>query len=123
VPFVVSKPGKVLRVCVAGAMMRIAGATYMICRFIRPTAAVAAVALGTMLAAAAAAQAQPARNGNVYNGTAHQPTQADVAGKEKQDGLPPPSPGDNTGAVDKLGQQLLHDEAVDPPRQPPLQQR
>ncbi len=87
-------------------------------RFVRSAAAMVVVALGTMLATEAA-QAQPARNGNVYDGVRHQPTQSDVTGKEKQDGLPPPPPGDNTGAVDKLGQQLLHDEAVDPPRQPP----
>ncbi len=93
----------------------------MTATFVRPARAVVIVLGATF--ATGAALAQPARNANVYNGTAHQPTQGEVTSKEKQDGLPPPPPGDTTGAVDQLGQQLLHDEAVDPPRAPPPPQR
>ncbi len=70
----------------------------------------------------AAAQAQPARNANVYDGTHHQPTPsgtgAPAVGTGPVTKTPPPtSPGGNN-AVDPLGAKLLHDEAVDPPRPP-----
>ncbi len=78
-------------------------------------------ALGLVIATAA--QAQPARNANVYGGTAHQPTPSGLgapsAGSAPVTQAPPaPSPGSNN-AVDPLGAKLLHDEQVDPPRPAP----
>ncbi len=76
----------------------------------------AALLLGSTLAAGA----QTLRNGPEYNGKNHQPTQGEVVQREKQAGVeaPPAQRQENGQAVDQLGQQLLHDEAVDPPRNP-----
>lgn len=62
------------------------------------------------------ARAQPARNGDVYNGIDHQPTRAGVLRKEKRAGIAPPGNGKaQTSAVERLDRKLMHDEAVDPP--------
>jgi hypothetical protein len=69
-----------------------------------------------LLAAPAAAFAQsgvPAREGNVWAWRDHQPTEADVSQKEKAAGIAPtPSQRDSdSGAVDELYQQLMHQPA------------
>lgn len=70
--------------------------------------------------ASGAAQGQVAANGDEYSWRNHQPTAAEVRGREDRAGVtPPPSQQrrDNRNTED-LGRQLLHDEAVDPPRNP-----
>ena len=78
------------------------------------------VALAFLVAASTAAGAQTPRNGPEYGGKDHQPTQAEVTRREDKAGVaaPPAQANQNGQAVDQLGQQLLHDEAVDPPRNP-----
>lgn len=73
-----------------------------------------------LLASTVAADAQATRNGPEWGGKNHQPTQGEVVQREKQVGVqaPPAKRQENGQAVDQLGQQLLHDEAVDPPRNP-----
>ncbi len=73
-----------------------------------------------LLASTAVAGAQTTRNGPEWGGKNHQPTQGEVAQREKQAGVQAPAAErqGNGQAVDQLGQQLLHDEAVDPPRNP-----
>ena len=76
-----------------------------------------ALLAGTVLLLAVPAAAQPARIGPEYGGKDHQPTEAEVIRRERQDGVaPPPSErGQDARSVQRLDQQLLHDEAVDPP--------
>lgn len=71
-----------------------------------------------LLAAISGAVAQRPRNGPEYGGKDHQPTQAEVAQREKQAGVAPSSAqaGQDTRSVQQLDQKLLHDEAVDHPR-------
>ena len=80
------------------------------------------VALGLLAALPAVAPpalAQPARIANEYDGKNHQPTPAEVSRADEQAGLkPPPAGGTDARTVDELDKQLLHDEAVDPPRNP-----
>lgn len=78
------------------------------------------LAAALLLASTAAADAQATRNGPEWGGKNHQPTQGEVVQREKQVGVqaPPAERQENGQAVDQLGQQLLHDEAVDPPRNP-----
>ena len=78
------------------------------------------LAAALLLASVAAADAQTTRNGPEWGGKNHQPTQGEVIQREKQVGVeaPPAQRQENGQAVDQLGQQLLHDEAVDPPRNP-----
>jgi hypothetical protein len=73
-----------------------------------------------LLASTAVAGAQTLRNGPEWGGKNHQPTQGEVAQREKQAGVraPPAERQRNGRAVDQLGQKLLHDEAADPPRNP-----
>ena len=68
----------------------------------------------------APASAQPARNGDIYDGTAHQPTQGAVVRREDKAGVEPPPAvrQENRQTVDEISKQLLHDEAVDPPKDP-----
>ena len=76
-----------------------------------------ALLAGTMLLLAVPAAAQPARNGPEWGGKDHQPTEGEVVRRERQDGVAP-SPaerGQDARTVQQLDQQLLHDEAVDPP--------
>ena len=70
-----------------------------------------------LIASAAPALAQPAREGNIYDWRDHQPTEGSVQAKERAAGVAPPAAASaaNGEAVDQLGKQLLHDEAVDPP--------
>ena len=78
------------------------------------------LAVALLLAPAPVALAQVARNGPEWGGKDHQPTQAGVERREDQAGVRAPTAQrtQNGAAVDQLGQQLLHDEAVDPPRDP-----
>ena len=76
-----------------------------------------ALLAGAMLLLAVPAAAQPARNGPEWGGKDHQPTEAGVVRRERQDGVAP-SPAERSQdarTVQQLDQQLLHDEAVDPP--------
>lgn len=80
----------------------------------------AAALLATLLGAVPAAHAQVRRNGDEYGGKNHQPTKAEVVGREHRDKVAPPpaQAGAEQRAVDKLDRQLLHDEKVDPPVAP-----
>ncbi len=63
--------------------------------------------------------AQPARIANEYDGKNHQPTPGEVSKADENAGLnPPPAGGTDARSVQQLDKQLLHDEAVDPPRNP-----
>ena len=75
------------------------------------------LAVALLLASATGAGAQVARNGPEWGGKDHQPTQAEVVQREKQAGVRAPTAqvDRNKQTVDQLDQQLLHDEAVDPP--------
>lgn len=82
-----------------------------------------AAALLALLAAppafAPCAFAQPARIANEYDGKKHQPTPAEISKADESAGLnPPPAGGTDARSVRQLDKQLLHDEAVDPPRNP-----
>ena len=81
-------------------------------------ATVVAATLSASAAVLVPAQVQVARNGPEWGGKDHQPTQAEVLRRENRAGVEAsPTQRRQTGqAVDQLGQQLLHDEAVDPPR-------
>ena len=83
----------------------------------RRTGPVTALLAGAMLLVAGSAAAQPARIGPEWGGFNHQPTQAEVARRERQDGVRPPEARRRQDArsVEQLDQQLLHEEAVDPP--------
>lgn len=74
--------------------------------------------MALLLASTGVASAQMPRNGPEWGGKNHQPTQAGVAKRESRAGVRAPAAErqENGQAVDQLGQQLLHDEAVDPPR-------
>ena len=76
-----------------------------------------------MLLTAASAAAQPRRNGPEYDFRDHQPTHAGVVRREHRAGVAPP-PAQvrrNAESVQQLDQQLLHQEAVDPPGGPDRQ--
>jgi len=64
--------------------------------------------------------AQVPRNGPEWGGLDHQPTQAGVERREDQAGVraPPDQQQQNGQTVQQLDRQLLHEEAVDPPRDP-----
>ncbi len=81
---------------------------------------VSAAVLAALLAAVPAAHAQVRRNGDEYGGKNHQPTKAEVVGREHRDKVAPPpaQAGAEQQAVNKLDRQLLHDEKVDPPVAP-----
>lgn len=83
-------------------------------------AAAAAAVLSAIAAATAPAHAQAPRNGPEWGGKNHQPTQADVVRREDGAGIraPPAEVNQDKRTVEQLDQQLLHDEAVDPPRNP-----
>lgn len=77
-----------------------------------------AIAVAVSLLASASASAQVARNGDEYGGKNHQPTQAEVAGRERRAGVAP-SPtqaGKDTRSVEQLDKQLMQSERADPPR-------
>lgn len=73
-----------------------------------------------LAATATAASAQPGRNGPEWDGKDHQPTQTGVVRREEQAGVraPPAQVEQDKRTVDQLDRQLLHDESVDPPRNP-----
>jgi hypothetical protein len=76
------------------------------------------LAVAILLASATGASAQAHRDSPEWGGLDHQPTQSEVIQREKQAGVRAPKGqvDQNKRAVDQLDQQLLHDEAVDPPR-------
>jgi hypothetical protein len=78
------------------------------------------LAAALLVVSTAVAGAQTPRNGPEWGGKNHQPTQAGVAKRESRAGVQAPvaERQENGQAVDRLGQQLLHDETVDPPRNP-----
>jgi len=78
------------------------------------------LAAAILLASAAGASAQTPRNGPEWDGKNHQPTQAGVSRREDQARVraPPAQQQEVKRTVDQLDRQLLHDEAVDPPRNP-----
>lgn len=81
---------------------------------------VESLAAAILIASAAVATAQVARNGPEWGGKDHQPTQAEVGRREDQAGVlaPPAQREQDNRSVDQLDRQLLRDEAVDPPRNP-----
>lgn len=78
------------------------------------------LAAALLLVSTAVASAQTLRNGPEWDGKKHQPTQAGVMQRESRAGVeaPPVERQEKGHVVDQLGQQLLHDETVDPPRNP-----
>ncbi len=78
----------------------------------------AALALA-LLATAPGAFAQAPRNGPEWGGMDHQPTQAQVLGREKRAGIAPTpgQAGKDNRTVGQLDHQLLRAERVNPPRQ------
>ena len=79
-----------------------------------------ALAVAILITTASAATAQVARNGPEWDGKDHQPTQTEVTRREDRAGVEP-SPaqaGQDKRTVQQLDQQLLHEEVVDPPRDP-----
>lgn len=80
----------------------------------------AAGGLAAALLLAPVALAQVARNGPEWGGLDHQPTQAGVVRRETEAGVraPPAQQQQNGQTVQQLDRQLLHKEAVDPPRDP-----
>jgi len=73
-----------------------------------------------LLASATAAAGQTPRNGDIYNGLNHQPTQAGVARREDRAGVKP-SPAHvkrNARTVRQLDRKLLREEAAPLPRDP-----
>lgn len=76
------------------------------------------IAVAVSLLASASASAQVPRNGDEYGGKNHQPTQAEVIGRERNAGVAP-SPtqaGRDTRSVEQLDKQLMQTEQADPPR-------
>ncbi len=82
--------------------------------------AVSLLVAAVLLASTAVAGAQAPSNGPEWGGKNHQPTQAEVIRREGQAGVraPPAQVEQDTRSVQQLDRQLLHDEAVDPPRNP-----
>ena len=76
------------------------------------------LAVAILLASVAAAAAQAPLNGPEWGGKDHQPTQAEVIRRENQAGVrvPPAEIQQDDRTVQQLDRQLLHEEAVDPPR-------
>lgn len=79
--------------------------------------ACACACAGAVLFAASVASAQVLRNGNEYGGKNHQPTQAEVSGRERAAGvaLPPGQAREDARSVEQLGRQLL---GAEPPSAP-----
>lgn len=81
-----------------------------------------AVAIAAVLfLAASAAVAQAPRNGGEYGGLNHQPTQAEVVGRERADGVAPSRAqvDQDKRSVEQLDKQLLGAERKNPPRTAP----
>ncbi len=74
---------------------------------------------GLLLAVPAAAQ--PARNGNVYNGTAHEPAPGPVHGNESAAGvaLPPQKAQQQNNELESLNKQLTDKANRDPAKGTP----
>ena len=84
--------------------------------------AMKALVLAALVASAPCALVQPARIGPEWDGKDHQPTQNEAIRLEDRAGveLPPAQSQQNARAVQQLDRQLLHEEAVNPPRDPDL---
>jgi hypothetical protein len=82
--------------------------------------AVALLASVTLLLPAASG-AQTARNGNIYNGTAHEPSPGPVHSDEKAAGvaLPPNQAEQQTNEVESLDKQLTEKADHDPAKNTP----
>ncbi len=78
------------------------------------------LAVALLLASATAAAGQTQRNGDIYNGLNHQPTQAEVARREDRAGAeaPPAHAKRNARTVRQLDRKLLREEAAPLPRDP-----
>ena len=74
------------------------------------------LAIAILLASTTSAGAQVARNGPEWGGKDHQPTEAEVRQRERRAGVQVPKAERNQDdrTVDQLGQQLLHEEGVNP---------
>ena len=74
-------------------------------------------AIAVLLASATDVRAQVPRNGPIWGGKDHQPTQSEVTRLENQAGVraPPGQVQQDQRSVDQLGRELLHEEAVNPP--------
>ena len=85
-------------------------------RDLRRAGPIRALLAGALLLIAGSAAAQTARNGPEYGGKDHQPTEAEVIRRERQDGVAPlpAQRRQDDRSVQQLDQQLLHEEAVDP---------
>ena len=77
------------------------------------------IALACVAFASPAARAQ--QNGNVYNGTSHEPAAGDVIGKERSAGIAPPAPVQQRRDedVEQLGDQVLKQSRETMPKDPP----
>ena len=84
--------------------------------------AVGGLAVAVLLASATSAGAQAARNGPEWGGFDHQPTQREVVRREDRAGVRAPlaQQEQDRRTVQQLDRELLHDEVVDPPRDPDL---
>ncbi len=78
------------------------------------------LAAALLLASATAAAGQTPRNGDVYNGLNHQPTQAGVVRREDRAGVgaSPAHVRRNARTVRQLDHKLLREEAAPLPRDP-----
>ena len=85
-----------------------------------PAVSPKALAAVLLLASATNASAQARHDSPEWGGLDHQPTQSEVIRRENQSGVRAPKGqvDQNKRAVEQLDQQLLHDEKVDPPRNP-----
>lgn len=78
------------------------------------------LAAALLLASASAAVGQALREGDIYNGVKHQPTQAGVVRREDRAGVRP-SPAHvkrNARTVQQMTHKLLREEAAPLPRDP-----
>ncbi len=78
------------------------------------------LAAALLLASASAAVGQTPRNGDIYNGLKHQPTQAGVVRREDRAGVraSPAHVRRNARTVQQLDRKLLREEAAPLPRDP-----
>ncbi len=78
------------------------------------------LAVAILLASTAVASAQAPRNGPEWGGKNHQPTQAEVAGREDRAGVraSPSQKRQDDRTVEQIGRELLYDEDVELPRDP-----
>lgn len=75
----------------------------------------------TLAVLTAAAPAVAQQNGNVYNGTSHEPAKGDVIERERTAGVLPPEQAQKRkdGDVEQLGNQVLRQSQDTMPKSPP----